>query len=158
MKRGLANIKSCLVRDEHKVRIYEEYFLPANHFILSIHDLTKTDLKKLDDLMHRYLKFWLGMPQSGSFLAVHSGLGMDVKSVLHLYKESWSLDIVRALVRGDNTVQNTVRAKVQREQEWTRKSAISVCAAEIAGTILSSEEPAIDDATVVEPPLAIPDS
>jgi hypothetical protein len=57
------------------------------------------------------------MPQSGSFLPVHSGLGMDVKSVSQVYKESRSLDIVRALVRGDNTVQTTVRVKVQREQE-----------------------------------------
>jgi hypothetical protein len=80
MKQRLENIKSCLVRHEHK-----EYFLPANRFILSIHDLTKTDLKKLDDLMHRFLKSWLGMPQSGSFLPVHSGLGIDVKSVSHLY-------------------------------------------------------------------------
>jgi hypothetical protein len=44
------------------VRIYKEKICPANHFILSIHDLTKTDLKKLDDLTHRYLKSWLGMP------------------------------------------------------------------------------------------------
>jgi hypothetical protein len=86
-----------------------------------------TDLKKLDDLTHRYLKSWLGMPQSGSFLIVHSGLGMDVKSVFHLCKESRSLDIVRALMRGDKTVQTTVRATVQSEQEWTRKSAICSC-------------------------------
>jgi hypothetical protein len=97
--------------------MYKEYFLPANRFILSIHNLTKTDLKKFDDLTHRYLKSWLGMPQSGSFLPVYSGLGMDVKSVLHLYKESRSLYIVRALVRAENTVQTTVRAKVEREQE-----------------------------------------
>jgi hypothetical protein len=116
-----------------------------------IHDLTKTDLKKLDDLTHRYLKSWLGMPQSGFFLPVHFGLSMDMKSVSHLYKESRSLDIVRALVLGDNTVQTTVRAKVQREQEGTRKSAISVCAAEIAETTLSSKEPVISDAAVVEP-------
>jgi hypothetical protein len=75
------------------------------------------------------------MPQSGSFLPVHSGLGMDVESVSHLYKESRSLDIVRALVQGDNTDQTTVRAKVQRGQGWTRKSAISVRAAEIAETV-----------------------
>ena len=143
MERGLENIDNCLVRDEHKVRIYKEYFLPANRFILSIHDLTKTDLKGLDALTNRYLKSWLGMPQGGSFLPVHSGHGMDVKSVSHLYKESRSLDIIRALTRGDHTVQTTVRAKVQREQRWTRKSAISVRAAEIAGTILSSTEPAI---------------
>jgi hypothetical protein len=85
---------------------------------------------------------------------VHSGLGMDVKSVSHLYKESRSLDIVRALIRGDQTVENTVQAKVQREQKWTRKSAISVRAAEIAGTILSS----IGNVAIVEPPLVIHDT
>jgi hypothetical protein len=97
------------------------------------------------------------MPQSGSFLPVHSGLGVDVKSISHLYKESRSLDIVRALVRGDNTVQTTVQAKVQRKQEWSRKSATSVRAAEIAVTVFSSKKPVIGDAAVVETPLAIHD-
>jgi hypothetical protein len=49
----------------------------------------------------------------------------------------------------------TVQAKVQREREWTRKSAISVRAAKIVETVLSSKEPVISDAAVVEPPLAI---
>jgi hypothetical protein len=97
------------------------------------------------------------MPQSGSFLPVHSGLGMDVKNVSHLYKKSRSRDTVRALVRGDNTVWTTVQAKVQREQGWTRKSAISVHAAKIAETVLSSKKSVIGDAAVVEPPLAIRD-
>jgi hypothetical protein len=156
MERGLENINKCLVRDEHKVIIYKEYFLPANRFILLIHNLTKTDLGKLDALANRYLKYWLGMPQEGCFLPVHSGLGMDVKSVSHLYKESRSLDIVKALIQGDHTVQTTAQAKVQREQKWTRKSAISVRAAEIAGTILSSTEPAIGNIAVVEPSWVIP--
>jgi hypothetical protein len=82
MERGLENIDMCLVRDEDKVRIYKEYFLPANRFILSIHDLTKTDLGQLDALANRYLKSWLGMPQGGSFLPVHSRLGMDVNRSL----------------------------------------------------------------------------
>jgi hypothetical protein len=98
MEHGLENIEKCLVRDERKVRIYMEYFLLANCFILPIHDLTKTDLGKLDALANRYLKSWLGMTKGGSFLPVHSGLSMDVKSVSHLYKESQSLDIVRALI------------------------------------------------------------
>jgi hypothetical protein len=100
MERGLENIDKRLVCDEHKVRIDKEYFLPANRFILSIHNQTKTDPGKLDALANRYLKSWLGMPIGGSFLPVHSGLGMDVKSVSHLYKEGRSLDIVRALVPG----------------------------------------------------------
>jgi hypothetical protein len=83
---------------------------------------------------------------------------MDVKSVSHLYKESRSLDIVRALIREDHTVQTTVQAKVQREQKWMRKSAISVRTAEIAGTILSSTELAIGYVAVVKPPLVIHDT
>jgi hypothetical protein len=51
-----------------------------------------------------------------------------------------------------------VQAKVQREPKWTRKSAISVHASEIAGTILSSTEPAIGNVAVVEPPLVIHDT
>jgi hypothetical protein len=158
MEHGLENIDKCLVRDERKVRIYMEYFLPANRFILSIHDLTKTDLGDLDALTNRYLKSWLGMPQGGSFQPVHSGLGMDVKSVSHLNKFSQSLGIVRALIQGYHTVQTTVQAKVQREQKWTRKSAICVRTAEIAETILSSTEPAIGNIAVVELPLVIHDT
>jgi hypothetical protein len=51
-----------------------------------------------------------------------------------------------------------VQAKVQREKGWNRKSAISVRAAEIAETVLSSKEPVIGDTAVVEPPLAIHDT
>jgi hypothetical protein len=53
MERGLENIDKCLVCNEHKIRIYKKYFLPANCFILSIHDLTKTDLGNLDVLANR---------------------------------------------------------------------------------------------------------
>jgi hypothetical protein len=66
------------------------------------------------------------MPRSGSFLPVYSGLGMDVKSVSHLYKESRSLDIVRALIRGDDTVQTTLQAKVQHEHGRENLPSLSV--------------------------------
>jgi hypothetical protein len=61
MECGLKNTDKCLVHNERKVRIYKEYFLPANHFMLSILDLKK-DLGKLDALANRYLKSWLDMP------------------------------------------------------------------------------------------------
>jgi hypothetical protein len=117
-----------------------------------------TDPGKLDALANRCHKSWLGMPQGGSFLPVHSRLGMDVKSVFHLYKESRSLDIVRALIQRDHTVYTTEKAKVQHEQKWTRKSAISVRAAEVAGTIFSSTEPAIGNIAVDGLPLVIHDT
>jgi hypothetical protein len=61
----------------------------------------------------------------------------------------------------DHTTQTTVQAKVQREQRWTKKSAISVRAAKIAATILSSTEATISNVVVVvvvEPPLVIHDT
>jgi hypothetical protein len=45
---------------------------------------------------------------------------------------------------------NNSEAKVQHEQKWMRKSAISVRAAEIAGTILPFTEPAIGNVAAVE--------
>jgi hypothetical protein len=77
--------------------------------------------------------------------------------LIYTKRASRSLDLVRALIRGDHTVKKTVQAKVQHEQKWSRKSAISVCTAKIAGTILSSTEFAIGNIAVVEPPLVIHD-
>ena len=75
-KRGVENIDSLLLCDEYKVRIYSEYFLRANRFILSIHDLNLSQLRQVEELTHRYLKKWLGMPQSGSWAMVHDNHGM----------------------------------------------------------------------------------
>jgi hypothetical protein len=62
MERGLENIDKCLVCNEPKVRISKEYFLPANCFIFSIHDLTKTALGKFDAFTNRYLSLGLACP------------------------------------------------------------------------------------------------
>ena len=58
----LKNIDSLLVRNEYKVRIYSEYLLGSYRFLFSVHDLSKTQIKALDDLSHGYLKDWLGLP------------------------------------------------------------------------------------------------
>ena len=84
ISKGLSNIDSLLIRDELKVRIYSEYFLGANRFLFSMHDLNLSQIKVLDDLSHCYLKKWLGMPQSGSWCLIHDRHGLDIKSMAHL--------------------------------------------------------------------------
>ena len=49
-------------------------------------------------------------------------------------------------------------AKIQHEKGWKRKSAISVHVAEIAGSILSSSDPAVRNLAVDETPLVINDT
>jgi hypothetical protein len=128
--------------------------LPANRFILLIHDLTKTDLKKLDDLMHRYLKFMARYAHSGSFLPVHSGLGMDVKSSRIFTNSAGPWILLGHWCEGTTLfrLQCGPRFSVSRGGPG---NAIFVHAAKVAETVLLSKEPVIGDAAVVEPPLAI---
>ena len=89
----LKNIEGLLICNEFKARIYIDYLLGSFRFILSIHDLHTTQLKALDDLSHRYLKKWLGLPRGATWALVHDKHGLDVKSFDHLYKESRSLTL-----------------------------------------------------------------
>ena len=49
----LENVQSTLVRPELKLKIYEKYILSSVKFLLTVHDLTKTQLSKLDALNAR---------------------------------------------------------------------------------------------------------
>ena len=70
----LKHLDSTLIRNEYKVRIYADYLLGACRFVLSVHDLTKTQIVELDQLAHSYLKKWLGLPRGASWLLVHDGM------------------------------------------------------------------------------------
>ncbi len=54
----LERIDSLLIRGEYKIEIYKKYLLPASRFLLTVHEISKTSLTKLDSLSHRYLKSW----------------------------------------------------------------------------------------------------
>ena len=90
----LKNIDELLVRDEFKVRIYADYFLGANRFVFSVHDLGMTQLRDLNDLTHGYLKKWLGLPRCASWALVHDEHGLNIKSISHLYMESRAFNTI----------------------------------------------------------------
>ena len=62
---GLSNIDKSLVRNEYKLKIYANYFLPSLRFHLTVNDLAKTHLDKLDAIARRFLKKWAGLPHPG---------------------------------------------------------------------------------------------
>ena len=121
LKTGVENIDSLLIRNEYKVRVYSEYFLGANRFIFSIHDLNLSQLRRMEELTHRYLKRWFGMPQSGSWAMVHDRHGMAVKSVTHFYKEARSLSLANVRLFGDVRVRHALDSKEALEAKWSRK-------------------------------------
>ena len=65
-KDKLNNIDTAMVRGEYKMWMYTKYFLPSIRFLLTVHDITVSDLKKMDAMTHRFMKKWAGIPPSGT--------------------------------------------------------------------------------------------
>ena len=60
-KEGIERIEKSMVRNEFKLWIYTNYFLPSKRFLLTVHTLTKTQLKTLDTLTDQAIKTWVGV-------------------------------------------------------------------------------------------------
>ena len=56
LKEALDNIEKSYVRNEYQLWIYSNYLLPSKRFLLTIHSLTDTLLKKLDTFTDKYIK------------------------------------------------------------------------------------------------------
>ena len=72
------NIKSCMVRDEFKLRVYTQYATPSIRYMLTVHELTDTQLDKLGHMHTNPIKAFPGLPPRGPTPAIiHSpdGLG-----------------------------------------------------------------------------------
>ena len=96
--------------------------------MLSIHDLNKGQIKALDDLSHRFLKKWLGLPRSASWAIVHDAHGLGIKSFEHLYKECRSLTLANIRFFSDGRVRHALDSKEEREGNWRRKFSSSMYA------------------------------
>ena len=105
---------------KHSLCVYD-YFLGSLRFILSVHDLHVSQLKALDDLTHRFLKEWLGLPQCASWALIHDIHGLNVKSISHLYKESRALNLSKIRFFSDDRVKHALDAKEEQEGKWQRK-------------------------------------
>ena len=121
----MENINNSLIRNEYKVRVYQQYVIPALRFKLTVHELTLTNLQKLDALTDRYLKSWLAMPPSGTLAVVHSNEGLGIKSLTHIYKESHAISHATSRLKADHTVNVALDSRVARERLWVRKGSIS---------------------------------
>ena len=122
----LKNLDLTLIRNEYKVRIYSEYMLGACRFLLSIHDLNRSQIAELESLAHSYLKRWLGLPRGASWALVHDVHGMNVKSIDHLYRECRALTLSNIRFFSDGRVQHASDSKEEREGKWSRKFSSSM--------------------------------
>ena len=71
IKEKLENLEKTAVRNEFKIEIYKIYILPSIRFLLTVHDLLITYLKKLDTIANKYLKTWAGLPRCATKAVLH---------------------------------------------------------------------------------------
>ena len=108
------NIVSVNNRNEHKMWIYKNYFLPSQRFNLKVYDITKTDLNKLDTLTAKYLKKWCGLPPCATISIFHLRTGLEIKSISTLHEKSHSVSHARTRLLGDSLVNHVLTCKVNR--------------------------------------------
>ena len=120
-----------MVRNEFKLWIYANYFLPSKRFLLTVHTLTQTQLKTLDTLTDKAIKTWVGVPKSATNAVIHMKQALDIKSISQLYTETHTVSHVRTRLQADKTVNNVINCTLQREGEWTTKSSTTVFCEEV---------------------------
>ena len=82
----LKNIDSCYLRGEYKLNVYSKYALISMRYHLSVHDIHKMYLDKLDHLAKQYLKKWLNIPSRGaSDIAIFHPYLLNIKAPSQLY-------------------------------------------------------------------------
>ena len=107
---------------------------------MTIHEITKTDLIKLDNLTHKYLKKWAGVPRCATNSIFHLQMALNIPSISQIYTESHVMTYVDAKMKADSTVNHVLDQKLNRERNMTRKSSIIFEVAKTLGEI-TAENP-----------------
>ena len=122
----LNSIDSLLIRGEFKLKMYQDYLLPASRFMLTVHTISSTNLDRIDALTRKYLKKWMKLPPSATAAVLHSPNFTSIKTVRHLYQESQACAYVSSRLKADALVNTALDSRLEREKTWTRKKSIIV--------------------------------
>ena len=153
ISKKLKNLDDTLVRNEYKLAVHARYLIPSLRFILTVHDLTPTSLRKLDTLCDKFAKKWAGVPRSGTNVLIHSSKTLNIPSISQLYNQSHALCHTSTRLKGDQIVNDVLDLKISREREWLRKSSAACTSEELYKSAISSFPP--EDQTGRKPGLEV---
>ena len=126
VKEKLQNLEKMAVRNEFKLEIYKSYVLPSLRFLLTVHDLPITHLKKLDAVADKYLKSWAGLPKCATTAIIHLNTALDIKNISTLYKETHAVTHASTRLQADDRVNQIIDNKLARESQLIRKQSVTV--------------------------------
>ena len=118
----LTNIDRSTLRGEFKLNIYTRYALPSMRYFLSVHQMHKTHMEKLDDIARKYIKIWLGIQKHGvSDAAIFHPYMLKTKMPSQLYLEAHATNYAMIRSKGDMVVNHALDSRVERESAWKKK-------------------------------------
>ena len=111
------------------MKIYSRYALISMRYHLSVHDIHKTHLDKLDNVARKYLKKWLNIPSHGaSDISIFHPYLLGIKTPSQLYLEGHAGNYTLMRLKGDTIVNHTLNSRLERESNWTGKSStVNIC-------------------------------
>ncbi len=122
LSQQIQNIQDSAIRNEYKLRIYVEYSIPSLRYLMTVHELTDSQLELLDHLHTNTIKGFLGLSSHGPTPAIiHSPNGLAIPRFSDVYVESHTLAFARCMMKADERVLHALRSKYDRESQWKRK-------------------------------------
>lgn len=122
LEEKLGNIDASKIRGEYKLNVYKSYLLPSLRFILTVHDIAKSNLEELDDISTRCLKRWSGLARSAPTAALHSLYTCNISTISELFETCHTLNVFNLVRKGDEDIQTVLQIKRSRESSKTRTS------------------------------------
>ena len=118
---ALERVEASLIRPEYKLWILKNYLIPSKRFLLTVHTLPVTHLKKLDTLVDKWTKQWAGVPRSATNAVLHMKEGLDIPSISEMYTEAHNTSHARTRLQGDMVINHVIDHTLQREAAYSRK-------------------------------------
>ena len=119
LKESLDNDEASLVRVEYKLWILKNYLLPSKRFLLTVHTLPVSHLKKLDKQVDKYTKKWAGVPRNATNAVIHSKEGLDIPTISAIYTEAHNSSHTRTRLQGDMVCNLVLNHTLVREAEYS---------------------------------------
>ena len=102
------------------------YILPSIRFVLTVHDLPMTYLKKLDTFSDKFIKKWAGLPRCATNTIIHLPTAMNIQKISTLYTETHAVTHCSTRLKGDKLVNLILDNRIARESKLQRKKSITV--------------------------------
>ncbi len=116
----LERINSFQVRGEYKAYMYKNH-LPACRFILTVHELIKTNIDKLEAKCTKFFKSWVGLPCFTTPGVLHIPPFTDIPTIRSLYLQSHATAYASSCIKTVDKVNAALDSKVECEEVWQRK-------------------------------------